>query len=618
MTEEKKEKKSIEDFKWLLRLGAIIFLLCAFGVSAASAYQKMHEEKIYTNLKLGKLELSKKTIDQAGRAIDKEFSKVYDKGFYFIFGDKKINIPNKYEVILGVERELVEIDAEKTAEKAFWIGRSGNVFSDFKDQLFMLFRAKKVQLAYDIDEKTLKRTLMKSFSKFEDKAQPARLDIEIISENEKKVKIKVIDEKEGVAFDYDKAIAQLREKIENFENKTITLKLETDIPSIKKSQTEQAVTKADEIINTKEKLKFVFEDKTWEAEWSEYVDWLCFDKKDNEVVLTFDQEKFFVFLDKVSKDVNVPAKNARFELKKGRVEEFQVSENGRKINKQKTYKNLVENFFNFNSNEIELVVEEALPEVTSDNINDMGIKELIGKGESDFSGSPANRRHNIRNGSDTLHGLLIEPGEEFSLVQTLGRIDATTGYLPELVIRGNKTIPEYGGGLCQVATTMFRVAINAGLPVTERKPHSYRVSYYEPAGMDATIYDPRPDLKFINDTENYILIQTHISGNILTYEFWGTDDGRKVEVTQPKIFNITYPGPTKEIVSPDLEPGQRRCTESAHRGADAVFYRTITYASGEKKEETWASTYRPWQAVCLVGPSAESQGDDDSAPKNSE
>jgi vancomycin resistance protein YoaR len=136
--------------------------------------------------------------------------------------------------------------------------------------------------------------------------------------------------------------------------------------------------------------------------------------------------------------------------------------------------------------------------------------------------------------------------------------------------------------------------------------------------MDATIYDPRPDLKFINDTENYILIQTHISGNILTYEFWGTDDGRKVEVTQPKIFNITYPGPTKEIVSPDLEPGQRKCTESAHRGADAVFYRTITYASGEKKEETWASTYRPWQAVCLVGPRAENDGDDSSVPKDSE
>ncbi len=286
------------------------------------------------------------------------------------------------------------------------------------------------------------------------------------------------------------------------------------------------------------------------------------------------------------------------------------------INQEQTYNKLVESFFDFNSTEIELIVEEVFPEVTTENINDMGIKELIGVGESNFSGSPANRRHNIRVGSNKLHGLLIKPDEEFSLTKTLGHINAAAGYLPELVIKGNRTIPEYGGGLCQVGTTMFRVAINTGLPVTERKPHSYRVSYYEPAGFDATIYDPSPDVKFINDTGHYILIQTFINGNILRYEFWGTDDGREVEVTQPKIFNITYPGPTKIIESPDLAPGQKQCTERAHNGADAVFYRTIKYASGDVEEETWSSTYRAWQAVCLVGPEAEGEGEGEGEEDN--
>jgi hypothetical protein len=82
---------------------------------------------------------------------------------------------------------------------------------------------------------------------------------------------------------------------------------------------------------------------------------------------------------------------------------------------------------------------------------------------------------------------------------------------------------------------------------------------------------------------------------------WGTSDGRKVTQTKPKIFNITVPGPTKEIPSTDLQPGQRKCTEKAHNGADAIFTRTIEFASGDVKTEDWKSHYVPWQAVCLVG-----------------
>ncbi|MBU4512181.1 VanW family protein, partial [Patescibacteria group bacterium] len=218
-------------------------------------------------------------------------------------------------------------------------------------------------------------------------------------------------------------------------------------------------------------------------------------------------------------------------------------------------------------------------------------------------GSPTNRRHNIGVGANKLNGLLIAPDEEFSLVQTLGEVNAATGYLPELVIKGNKTIPEYGGGLCQIGTTMFRVALYAGLPITERRPHSYRVSYYEPAGMDATIYIPRPDVKFINDTRNYLVLTTEIQDNILRFKLYGTNDNRKTEIENPpRIWNITYPGPTKLIETLDLAPGEKKCTESSHRGADTEFTRVVTYAdSREPIDEKWFSRYSSWQAVCLIG-----------------
>ena len=108
-------------------------------------------------------------------------------------------------------------------------------------------------------------------------------------------------------------------------------------------------------------------------------------------------------------------------------------------------------------------------------------------------------------------------------------------------------------------------------------------------------------MKFLNDTGNYILIQTKIEGDNLTFEFWGTSDGREVEITEPKIFNIVSPGPTKIVETEDLEPGEKKCTESSHNGADAEFTRKITNSSGEENEETWFSRYRPWQAVCLIG-----------------
>jgi vancomycin resistance protein YoaR len=169
-----------------------------------------------------------------------------------------------------------------------------------------------------------------------------------------------------------------------------------------------------------------------------------------------------------------------------------------------------------------------------------------------------------------------------------------------------------GGGLCQIGTTAFRGVLASGLPITQRRNHSYRVRYYEPVGTDATIYDPAPDFRFLNDTPHHILIHAYTAGDEVIYEFWGTEDGRSAiykgveEVTdvadlKPRVYNVSAPPPTKLIETLDLPPGQKKCTESAHAGADAAFTYLVTYPDGTVKEETFTSHYRPWQAVCLVG-----------------
>jgi len=195
----------------------------------------------------------------------------------------------------------------------------------------------------------------------------------------------------------------------------------------------------------------------------------------------------------------------------------------------------------------------------------------------------------------------LKPGEEFSMLKALGSIDEEHGYMKEAVIKDNAISYEFGGGLCHTSTTLFRTVLDAGLPITMRHNHSYNMPYYQPAGIDATIYDPYPDFKFINDTKNHILIQAKANNKEMTIELWGVKDGRVVTKIEPVIYDIVKPKPTKIIMTYTLSSGQRKCTYAAYDGADAYFDYEVAYADGTVKKERFSSHYIPRQGVCLVG-----------------
>lgn len=253
----------------------------------------------------------------------------------------------------------------------------------------------------------------------------------------------------------------------------------------------------------------------------------------------------------------------------------------------------------------ELAMKVQQPVITKDNIATLGIKERIGFGETSLGNSPANRRHNIANGISLLSSALIKPGDEFSTVKTLGAVDNTTGFLPELVIKDDRTVPEFGGGLCQVSTTLFRSVLNAGLKITERQNHSYRVSYYEPPiGLDATIYLPKPDFKFLNDTPGYILIQAKVVGNKVDFELWGTSDGRSSAVSTPIVSNIIAPPDPINTNTDTLAVGVTQQTDHPHIGATAVATYTVTRNGQVINKQTFKSVYKALPARFLVGTNA--------------
>ena len=184
---------------------------------------------------------------------------------------------------------------------------------------------------------------------------------------------------------------------------------------------------------------------------------------------------------------------------------------------------------------VEVTVNEISPKNSLADTNNLGINELIAEGVSTFGGSPNNRRHNINVGVEKFKGAIIKQGEEFSFNKILGPVDGEHGFLPELVIKKEGTIPEFGGGLCQVSSTTFRAAMQAGLPIKERRNHAYAVQYYAPQGTDATIYPGSVDLKFVNDTPGAILIWPYLKDrNTLIFDFYGTKDSRQVTLEKPE------------------------------------------------------------------------------------
>ncbi len=271
------------------------------------------------------------------------------------------------------------------------------------------------------------------------------------------------------------------------------------------------------------------------------------------------------------------------------------SEKGEEVNVDQLMA-LMEIAINENVQAVKIPVEETPPDVmASQELQDMGIKELIGVGHTSFYKSPANRVHNIKVGLAKFNGVMMSPGEEFSFNKTLGKVDAGTGYLKELVIKPEGTVPEYGGGLCQVSTTMYRAAIYTGLPIIERSPHSYAVTYYSQIGghgLDATVYPGAHDLKFKNNTPAYILIQAYVEGMEAYYKFYGTSDKRKVELDGPYLSNFRSSGGKEIIKTTNLKPGERKQIESSGKGFDAIWYRTITLADGTSAKEKIFSSYR--------------------------
>ncbi|KFN01031.1 vancomycin resistance protein [Bacillus clarus] len=232
------------------------------------------------------------------------------------------------------------------------------------------------------------------------------------------------------------------------------------------------------------------------------------------------------------------------------------SQNGEKIDKEKL-KDLTQQAIAANTQNIALPIATIKPERSTEDVQNMGIKEVIAEYSTPMAGRNGSQSFNVNKSANTLSGAIVAPDETFSFNGRVGVTDAAHGYKSAAVYLQGKVVQSAGGGVCQVSSTLYSAALRADLGIVARSNHSMPV-HYLPLGQDAAVADYGPDLKFKNNTGKHIYIQAFSNGGSITARIFGTPTGKNVEVsskvisdTENKITAVTYKKVTQngEVIS---------------------------------------------------------------------
>lgn len=581
-----------------LVVGIVAGLLVLAGVFVL--YVNAYERKILPNIEIG-------GVSVGGLSVQKAKDKLNDAAKGPSEGRVKIRVEDKtFEE--STDNLGLNYNVDKSVESAYSFGHEDKKWLSYWRCFQVLVVPHRIKPDLESAPTALEGWINKTAAEVDEPVQNANIEVE-------NGEATVSDSKDGRIIDQKELYDRILTSFLHFTLPDLVVDRQKTGPSITKADAEALVQSAKDLV--KDALKIEVGNETFTVYPNKLGKWIEVRISDGkkEKYVSFNADKVREYLDdSVAPSVNVQPRDAKFSFSGGKMTAITNSVDGKTFDTDKAVPEIIKTLENKDANRtlaFELKTQQAkINENLIGAAEKLGIKELIGTATTSFGNSPSNRVHNIKNGAQYLSGIIIAPGETFSTVGHLGRIDGSSGYLPELVIKEDKTIPEFGGGLCQVSTTLFRAAMRSGLEITERANHSYRVSYYEPPiGMDATIYSPRPDLKFVNNTANHILIQSSVSGNQITFDFFGTRDGRSVQISDPEVYDVTPPGETIYTDDPSLEPGTTKQVERGHEGSKAIFYYKVFNADGSVKlQQTFRSSYVPWPARVLRGPEKPAEG----------
>ncbi len=303
---------------------------------------------------------------------------------------------------------------------------------------------------------------------------------------------------------------------------------------------------------------------------------------------------------RLDREVSTPAKNADFVVGSDGAITVSPARPGVALDVPRTAAALLAAAERTRSRVAPIVVVTSKPERSTAAARAMGITGIVGSYETIYGGV-ANRIHNVQLVARLIDGKLIPPGATFSFNGATGERTADKGFVEAPVIINGELSTGLGGGICQVSTTVFNAAYEAGLPITSRTNHALYISHY-PLGRDATVNYPDIDLKFVNDTPKWLLLRTFVGSSSLVVNLYGTPQHRRVE-SETTPLRVVGPVPVEKVLDKSVAPGRRVIEEYGVPAQATSVRRTVYSASGKLlSDATWYSNYRSEARIVLIGP----------------
>jgi vancomycin resistance protein YoaR len=602
-------------------IAIVIAAMITLGAAVFFFYGAAYRYRVLPNASIGTLPIGGLDRDALARILRTRVDALEKQGIAVTVvsraGSESLTI---FPVVVTEDttRILIQTDTEAAADALIAYGKSGNTVARALRVWRSAIAHPAVELpGVSVDTAGLRAAIEGRVLSHEIRPKDARVAVHSADP----LSYDIASAEPGITYHYDEGIQSVVESWKHLEPPAIQLTEQIVQPTVHIADIQKIIHRLPAVFSHGP-LSIVFENREgrFNREWTiterRMMEWLAPMKiKNGDMVFGLDERALAEYVATViSIAVDVSAQDAKFRVdEQGKVVEFAGSRAGVAVDVSATVAAVEEAFAQRTLHDegiperVPVVANFVEPRTTTAAANNLGISEVLGVGTSDFSGSAGNRIKNIRNAVQKLNGVLVKPGETFSTLEHIGPFTEGGGYLPELVIKGDSIEPEIGGGLCQIGTTLFRMAMMGGMPITMRRNHSLVVHYYNDPrngnpGTDATIYDPAPDFRFVNDTGHHILIQTDMNTRTaeLNFTLWGTNDGRSASYTAPIVSKWIPYGQKQIIETTKLKPGETKC-QNPFKGALASFVYTRQLANGIREDRVFESSYRPLPEICLVG-----------------
>jgi len=593
---------------WLL--GGIVAIAIIGVVAFALAWQGQYAGKIYPGVMVLDTDMSGKTTEEARKLINDKVQAFISQPVVFTWRGKEWR-PSADQIGL-------KIDAASTVSEAFNVGRTPDMVSNISQQWLAAGSGYVVPLTVQLDETTLEKYLTSIAS--------TEIDQELF-EGDVRLSGTEIDArpgKEGRALRVYDTITAMREKVSALEVSKIELPVEITQPAISAEEVQQIEGLLGIRISGPITATIPGNTLTLTIDREALVRFTTIERNPDRtaprhIELGWKENELKILADRWAEEANRPPQNARFAWNNGSVSVISESVEGFETDAAAVVTSIKEHSGTSDKRTYDLPGKVITPAVSSKDLNSLGIKERIGTGTSTFQGSSPERATNIRVAANLLNGSVVPSGGTFSFLQAMGGIDEAHGFVEGYVIAAERTQRGVGGGVCQVSTTAFRAAFWSGVEITERNPHSYRVGWYEaggePVGFDAAVFDPGVDLKFVNNTPGYILVEAVVSSDTLAINFYGTKTAGEVKLEGPAISNRVPPPPDAYEVDLRLPEGSKKQVETARAGLTTVITRRIVVPGQPDKVDQFHSTYKAWPNLFVVASGSQIPGGGSAPPK---